>query len=276
MDEDHYATNLRNWDERAAFHLDTPIYRSFVEGLRAGSDALKKFDDRVLGDLTGLDVLHLQCHVGTDTLSLARRGARVVGVDFSETALDKARGLSRELGIPATFVHGNVLDLPAEVGGPFDLVYTSYGVLCWLGDLRRWARNAASRLREGGRFVVIDGHPFSVALAEQPFAGNALLLSRDYLDRGTPDRCDEPGSYADAKATTVNNTTFEWNHSLADVANAMIEAGLVIEAIHEDPETFYRFHPALLPTDDGLWRLPDPHHGRYPLTFTMVARRAAR
>lgn len=275
MTDDFYATNLRMWDERASFHLETPEYAAFVDRLRRGEDALLPFDDRVLGDLRGLDVLHLQCHVGTDTLSLARRGARVVGVDFSTEALAKARALSSELGIEATFVQGDALDLPADLTGPFDLVYTSYGVLCWLGDLHAWARGVASRLREGGRFIVIDGHPLSVALAEQSIAGETLVLGRSYLGRGEPDRWDDPGSYADPAASTQHNTSYEWTHSLGDIVTAVAQAGLVVETLTEHPETFWPFSPAFERGADRLWRLPAPLHGRYPLVFTLVARRPA-
>ncbi len=275
MAEDPYAANLRMWDERASFHLDTPVYRDFVERLRRGEDALKPFDDRVLGDLRGLDVLHLQCHVGTDTLSLARRGARVVGVDFSTEAIAKARALADELGIAATFVHGDALALPSELTGPFDLVYTSYGVLCWLGDLRAWARGVTERLREGGRFIVIDGHPLSVALADRPIAGDTLVLGREYLGRGVPACESDPGSYADRDAPTRHNTSYEWTHSLGDIVTAIADAGLVVETLTEHPESFYRFLPEFERAPDGLWRLPAPLHGRYPLTFTLVARRPA-
>lgn len=265
--------NLRHWDERAGFHLDTPMYREFVARLQAGHDALLPIDDRVLGDVTGLHVLHAQCHVGTDTLSLVRRGAAVVGVDFSPRAIAQAQALSASLGLPARFVVGDVLDLPATLGGPFDLVYTSYGVLCWLGDLPRWARQLAAQLRPGGRLVVIDSHPLSTAILPGGIGHDALTLQHRYLGDGTPERWRAAGSYADPSCATVHDETLEWDHSLGDVVNAIAAAGLRVESLVEHPETFYGFHPALQRGDDRLWRLPPPLHGRFPLTFSLVARR---
>lgn len=273
MAEDPYAANRRNWDERAAFHLDTPMYREFVAQLRGGGDTLKRFDDRVLGDLRDLDVLHLQCHVGTDTLSLVRRGARAVGVDFSEVSIEQARALASALAIPARFVVGDVLHLPDAVGGPFDVVYASYGVLCWIGDLAAWARSAAGRLRHGGRLIVIDGHPLASALAGDGIGDQTLVLGERYLGDGAPERIEGPGGYADRTHVSVHDTRFQWSHSLGDVVNAVRAAGLDVEALYEDPESFYRFSPRLVPSGDGLWQLPAPLHGRYPLTFTLVARR---
>lgn len=273
MAEDPYAANRRNWDERATFHLDTPMYREFVARLRGGGDTLARFDDRVLGDIRDLDVLHLQCHIGTDTLSLVRRGARAVGVDFSEVSIARARALATELAIPARFVVGDVLDLPDVVGGPFDVVYASYGVLCWIGDLAAWARSAAGRLRSGGRLIVIDGHPLASALADDGIGDQTLVLGERYLGDGTAERVEGPGGYADRTRVSAHDTRFQWSHSLGDLVNAACAAGLAMEALHEDPESFYRFSPRLVPSGDGLWQLPAPLHGRYPLTFTLVARR---
>ncbi len=273
MDDDASTTNRRHWDERADFHLDTPMYREFVARLQAGHDALLPIDDRVLGEVGGLDVLHAQCHVGTDTLSLVRRGARVVGVDFSPRAIAQAQALSARLGLPARFVVGDVLDLPADLGGPFDLVYTSYGVLCWLGDLSRWARQLAAQLRVGGRLVVIDGHPLSSAILPDGIGGDRVTLQHRYLGDGTPERWRATGSYADPTVATAHDESVEWDHSLGEVVTAVAAAGLRVESLVEHPETFYRFSPALQRGDDRLWRLPPPLHGRFPLSFSLVARR---
>lgn len=263
------------WDERATFHLDTSMYREFVAQLRAGRDALLPFDDAVLGKLEGLDVLHLQCHVGTDTLSLARRGANVVGVDFSPEALAKARALGDELGIAAEFLESDVYGLPQKLRRDFDLVYTSYGVLVWLDDLAAWARIVAKAVRPGGRLVVIDSHPLGTAMAElQDPEGGTVVLDWPYLEQSQPQRCDQPGSYADPEAATEQNLTYEWTHGLGEIVQSVIDAGLRIDRLHEHAEGFCG-RPGMLRGDDRLWRLPPPLHGKVPLTFTLVASRPA-
>ena len=270
MSDELYEANEKWWSERARYHLDTDMYREFVDRLRTGKDALLPFDDRVLGSLTGLHVLHLQCHVGTDTLSLARRGATVTGLDFSSDAVQTARRLSEELGIPATFVQGNAVALPDDLG-TFDLVYTSYGALCWLQDLTAWANGIAARLRPGGRLVVIDGHPVWGALDDDPVQGDKLLLGYTYME-GVPHRWDNPGSYAKRDAATKHNHVWEWFHSLGEIVNAVIGAGLVVEELTEHPEAFCALFDGMVRGEDRLWRLPEPVHGRFPLTFTLAAR----
>ncbi len=272
MSTESYADNERWWDERAAFHLDTPMYREFVERLRDGHDALLPFDNRVLGDVDGLDVLHLQCHVGTDTLSLARRGARVTGVDFSEASLQQARGLAADLGIEASFVHGNAIDLPVSLQGPFDLVYTSYGVLCWLDDLMPWAAGIASRLRPGGRLVVIDCHPLWRSRADKPLVDGGVLLRYPYLPQRAAMRFDDAGSYASPTQKTEHDTNHDWSHGIGAMFGAVRRAGLSIDRFEEHPEGYYQATPTMTRGSDRLWRLPEPLHGQFPLTFTLVAK----
>lgn len=269
MSDEHYATNERWWSERARFHLDTEMYREFVTRLRNGHDALLPFDDRVLGPLDGKRVLHLQCHVGTDTLSLARRGAVVTGLDFSADALERARALATELEISATFVQGNAAELPDDLEGAFDLVYTSYGALCWLGDLRAWASGIAARLASGGRLVVIDGHPIQHALGDEPITDH-LVLRYPYLG-GQPDAFDNTGSYADRSAPTEHTRVVEWAHGLGTVIDAVLGSGLVLDQLTEHPEAYSRVAEGMVRGPDRLWRLPEPLHGRFPFTFTLVA-----
>ena len=272
MSADPHETNRAWWDERAALHPDTPLYREAIERLRRGGDALLPLDDEVLGDLAGLDVLHLQCHIGTDTLSLARRGARVTGVDFSPAAIARAGDLSQELGIPATFVESDVVALPQVLQADFDLVYTSYGALCWLADLGRWAEAVARFLRPRGRLVVIDSHPLALAMArEQEAGGPALRLDWPYLQR-EPIRVEEQGSYADPGAATRRSVTFEWAHGLATVVQAVVDAGLTLERLSENEAGYYPLTSGMVRSDDRLWHLPSPLRGRYPLTYTLVAR----
>ena len=268
---DPYAINRARWDERARFHLDTAFYRRYVDQLRAGGDCLLPFDDAVLGDVAGLDVLHLQCHVGTDTLSLARRGARVTGIDFSAEAIGQARELGEELGLEARFVVSDVLRLDEVLTGDFDLVYASYGAINWIGPMQRWFEVAAGFLRPGGRLVLIDDHPLSGALSDEQPRADALVLDWPYLDQPEPVVYECTGSYADREAATEHNRAAEWSHGLGTLVQAALEVGLVVRRLTEHPESFFPRLPSMTLGEDGLWRAPEELAGRYPFTFTLEA-----
>lgn len=268
MTNDPYA-----WDERARIHRDTPLYREYIQRLREGGDALLPFDDRALGELTDLDVLHLQCHIGTDTLSLARRGANAVGIDFSPVSIEEARSLGQELGLKATFLTSNVYTLPEHLKDDFDIVYTSYGVLCWLGDLKRWAEVAEGFVRPGGRLIVIDSHPLATAIADDGLKSDHVELDWPYFGAGTPLREDSPGTYADPTATNKMGVRWLWTHGLGDIVQAVLDTGLQLERLDEHADGFFPRHPDMMQNPDRTWRLPPPHHGRVPQTFTLIARK---
>ena len=221
------APNLEWWNERAAFHRDTPLYQKHIERLRNGGLALLPLEVSELGDLSGRRVLHTQCHIGTDTLSLARLGADVIGVDFSEVAIAEARKLSRDLGIHATFEVRELSALQSEFSEGFDMVFTSHGVLTWLSDLRVWAEQLAGCLRPGGNFYISEGHPLVWAFAdEHPVDDGGLRLGHSYLSQPKPSNFVESGSYADREAETEINQTTEWSWGIGDVVNALIASGL--------------------------------------------------
>lgn len=271
--DDPTETNLHWWNERASFHLDTELYRSMVDRLRAGGDCLLPLEDAELGDLAGVDVLHMQCHLGTDTLSLARRGARAIGVDFSPVAIERARRLAFELGIDARFETLRIEAAGAHFGPTFDLVYSTYGTVTWLPDLRAWASSIAGALRPGGRVYVADTHPLLFALCDRsPVSPEALSLRYPYLAQPEPlHMSDAVGTYAEPDRETRHNRTVEWSWGLGDIVNALVGAGLTLSWLREHPESFYSAIPGMVPLGDGRWRLPEPHHGRYPLTFSLSA-----
>lgn len=270
------SENREYWEERAGFHLETPLYQRFVAQLKAGGDSLLPLEREELGPLDGLRVLHLQCHVGTDTLSLVRRGAaRAVGVDFAETAIAKARELAAELEIDAEFVHAELDELPAEFDASFDLVFTSYGAICWLRDLQSWASTISRCLTPGGRFYIVDSHPLSLALDENCDAATGELKLRfPYLPQPVPLRFEAEGSYADAGAATEHNVTLEWSHGLGTVLAALTDAGLSLDYLREHADGYFEVVKGMERGADGHWRLPAPLHGRYPLTFSLSARRS--
>ncbi|WP_439694023.1 class I SAM-dependent methyltransferase [Curtobacterium sp. SP.BCo] len=272
VDWDHAReTNRANWDDRVPIHegayeidaLADPEHRSTV--VRDDLPVLTPWLPS--GSLRGLDVCHLQCHIGTDTVSLAREGARVTGVDFSPAALASAAGLSGRLGLDVTWVETDVLDARAAVVGDFDVVYTSIGTICWLPDLDRWAAQVAALLRAGGVFFIRDGHPALYALDE---SADELVTRYRYFPDGTAQQWDDAGTYA-GDGTVANTRTFEWPHPLSEIVNALLDAGLRLRRLDEGRTLPWRFSPRMVDTGDGSWSWPDADQDRLPTTFTIVA-----
>jgi SAM-dependent methyltransferase len=262
--------NLAWWNERAAFHLDTAFYRRFVDSLARGEPALLPLERREVQELGELgEVLHLQCHVGHDSLSLALMGATVTGVDFSEVAIQRATELSRRLGIPASFERATVGELPASLHGGFDLVFTSHGVLGWLPDLDAWARDIVACLRPGGRLYLSELHPLVLTWAED--LGDPPRVAYPYFSQARPLSFEEPGSYADKDRSTDSNTTWWWCWGLGQILSALTNAGLQLVWFREHTEGFCGFFPGMERGEDGQWRLPERLHGRYPMGFSLLA-----
>ncbi|MFF7357534.1 MULTISPECIES: class I SAM-dependent methyltransferase [Streptomyces] len=259
--------NQAMWDERVPVHVAGEFYD--LDGFRARPDVLRDFEKDEVGDVTGRTLLHLQCHIGTDTLSWAHRGAaRVVGLDFSAPAVEAARSLAADLGHGperAAFVTGDVYDAARVVPEPsYDIVYTGLGALCWLPDIRRWARTAASLVAPGGFLYLAEFHPITEALDDA--TGSRVV--RDYFARDAQ-VWEEPGTYADQSATTVHNRSVQWQHTLGDVVSALAGAGLRIEFLHEhDVSLFPRFEN--FEVQGGYHRFP-ADHPRIPLIYSLRA-----
>jgi SAM-dependent methyltransferase len=268
MDE-YLRANRTLWDEWTELHAQSQFYD--LAGFKAGKDRLHSIELEEVGDVAGKSLLHLQCHFGMDTLAWARRGATVTGVDFSEQSIALARSLSQELKIPARFCCSDLENLPSVLPGKFDIVFTSYGVLHWLGDLRRWGEVIAHFLKPNGIFYIVEDHPFMrIFDADHP---TELKVIAPYFFSEEPEKRESAGSYApegkgEAKATNF----YLWNHSLGDVCNALIGAGLHIEFLHEFPVAARAKFPFLKESDDGWWRLP-AQPGTIPLLFSLQARK---
>jgi SAM-dependent methyltransferase len=258
--------NHRRWDYLVPLHLKSRLYG--VEDFKAGKSPLREVERTEVGDPRGRQMLHLQCHFGMDSLAWARLGAQVTGVDFSPAAILAARALSKETRVPARFVCSNIHDLPRRLRGKFDIVYTSYGVLCWLPDLERWGRTVARYLRPGGSFHLVDGHPFGQILARET-RRPALDLGEGYFPGRGPRRYLVQGSYADGKAS-VKMPEYEWSHSLSEIVNALGNAGLKMQFLHEFPYDFWRSRPWLVEKEDGYWHPRDPE-ATLPLMFSIKA-----
>ena len=266
MDE-YTKANQLSWDERVPIHVASKCYD--LNSFKAGRCSLKSIELEDLSDVSGKSLLHLQCHFGMDTLSWAKRGAIVTGVDFSAQAIEQARALAKELGIEAQFVLSSVYDLSQNLTGEFDIVYTSYGVLCWLNDLATWANNISHFLKPGGIFYIIDGHPTGIMFDED--SKDQLLIRHSYFNTG-PEKFDSPYTYTDGDALVNNTITYEWSHSMGEIANSLINAGLEIQFIHEFPFCFHRYMPLMIEDADGWWRLPDGDD-RIPFMFSLMAKK---
>jgi len=270
--EDWTRANLALWNELTGIHERSDYYD--VAGFLAGKNTLFATErDEIGPEVAGKTLLHLQCHFGLDTLSLARMGATVTGVDFSDEAIAAARRIADQAGIAATFVQSDVAALPDTLQGSFDIVFTSWGVLVWLPDLERWAQVIAHFLAPGGVFYIAEFHPFAYVLAEDASAGD-LRLGYPYFHDPEPLAISEvSGSYADRDATVRQPVQYEWQHTLGDVVSALTAAGLTIDYLHEFPFMEGALDwPCIVKGPDGRGRLKGMET-TFPLSFTLHARR---
>lgn len=262
---DATETNHAHWEALARVHAAQNTGYYDADALIAGRDTLP---DRWLGDVSGMDVMHLQCHLAYDAISLARRGARVTGVDFSARALREAGALASRCGVSLELVEASATDLPASLHGRFDLVYATIGVIGWIQDLDAWMRNVCAVLRPGGRLFLQELHPLYLTVESL----SPLTLDFPYAFDG-PREFDEEGSYADPDAAVEATKTVEFAHSLGEVVTAAVAAGLVIDALHEQLETDREHRGGLLPQDeDGLYRLRVGDEV-LPVLYTLLAHR---
>lgn len=266
MDE-YLLANQRWWDEAVPVHAASTFYD--VPAFKAGKTSLLPVELTELGDVRGKSLLHLMCHFGLDSLSWAREGATVTGIDFSAAAIAMARTLAAECGIDARFIQSNLYELPAALEGEFDIVYTSYGVLIWLPDVREWARIAGSYLKPGGTFYIVEGHPLLASLADDATPVD-FRLDKPYFSRPEPTRWEDDGDYAEPAAHFQNTLTYEFSHSLGDIVTALIDAGLRIEFLHEHPFCAWARLPSMTRGADGYYRLPGDD-SRFPLMFSLRA-----
>ncbi len=270
---DPVEINRRNWDERATIHARDTTGDYMLDRFRAGEDALHAVEAAEIGDIAGLRALHLQCHIGRDTLCLVRRGAIATGLDFSGEALSVARTLAAETGLAATFVQGRVEDTPRLAPGPFDLVFSTWGTICWLPDITAWARAIAAVLAPGGAFYFADAHPgFQVMEAVE----GRMVVTHDFdtpIDR--PLAFTSETTYTGDPTIMTNQATREWIHSLSSILGALMAEGLTIEMFREHEVLPWQGLALLVPQDARMWRLPDGHP-RFPLSFSLRARKPAR
>lgn len=272
--EEYQRLNRASWDSRAAVHAGSATYalERFVDDPAFLSDVVR-FDLPRLGDVRGLRGVHLQCHIGTDTISLSRLGARMTGLDFSAASLAQARSLAERTGDDVDFVEGDVYDAPALLGGErFDLVFTGVGALCWLPDIARWATVVATLLKPGGRLFIREGHPVLWSVQYDRTDG-LLVLDYPYFERAEPIVEESDGTYVETDEAMPSMVTHEWNHGLGEIVTALLDAGLVISALAEHDTAPWEPLPGQMEqVGGGEYRLAD-RPWRLPQTYTLQARR---
>jgi SAM-dependent methyltransferase len=266
MSDKYLKSNRDLWNEMTEITFKSQSYD--VPGFKAGRNTLKPIEREELGDVSGKSLLHLQCHFGLDTMSFARLGAEVTGVDFSEEAIGHAKALAAELGIPARFICSDIYELADKLSGQFDIVHSSYGFMCWLPDLFRWAQIAAQYLKPGGILHIAESHPILHVFNDDRSA-TELRIEHSYFPSAEPTRWEPDGCYADPNAV-VTHPSYEWKHSLAEVINSVIDAGLRIDFLHEFPYLCWDNFPFMQRGADGWWRLPGDHD-TIPLAFSLQA-----
>ena len=264
-----HRANRATWDERTPVHVASDFYD--VEGFVAGVSTLRSFEADELGPVAGRSLAHLQCHFGLDTLSWARLGASVSGLDFSAPAVAEARRLADRIGIPARFVEADVYDAVSALGQQFDIVYTGRGALNWLPDLGHWAQVVDQLLLPGGRFYVVEGHPSAWMLAD-----DSLVVDFNYFDSGEPFVETDSRDYADPSAVLAASVTYEWPHPIGEVVTALADRGLRIEFLHEFKETGWRRWDFMeeVPGERRLFALP-ASMPTVPLEYSLLATKSS-
>lgn len=266
--------NRANWDERAPAHAKSPDYAldQFVNDPEFLSGVVR-FDLPLLGDVARLRGVHLQCHIGTDTLSLSRLGARMTGVDFSGESLNQARSLAERTGTSIDFVQSDVYrTLDVLEAGSFDFVYTGVGALCWLHDIRGWADVVSSLLRSGGRLFIREGHPMLWAIDEARVDGP--FVGYPYFETAEPLLDDDDGTYVATEATFVHNTTASWNHGLGQIVMALLDSGMQLTSLVEHQSVPWEAMPGqMTQVGHGEWQLADRPE-RLAHSYTLQAVKA--
>lgn len=258
---EYFKVNKATWNTKVKVHAESDMYD--MDAFKKGKSSLMNYETKALGDVSGKTLLHLQCHFGQDTLSWSRLGAKCVGVDLSNEGVKLAKALNNELGLDAKFVCCNVLDTAKYVKETFDIVFTTYGVIGWLPDLKPWGKMIAEKLNKGGVFYLAEFHPIVWMfdyLEDKPIMKYGYMQDEAIYE-------EYQGTYADTGSKMLTKE-YGWNHGLSEVVNALTEAGLHIEYLNEYDESPYNVLPDLVETKSGNYALKDK---LYPLIFEIKA-----
>jgi len=260
MPHKDHEENRRIWNEMVDLHVDHEEYRT--QEVIDGGSSLKRIELEALGDVRGKTLLHLMCQFGLDTLSWARQGAIVTGVDISDTSVERANEIKKKAGLDEVeFIRADVLDLIGVIDSQFDFVFQSYGTHIWLSDIYKWAKVVAHYLKPGGTFFIVDEHPINPLFLYPPY---------DYFKQ-EPDREENPTDYCRTDHQ-IDGTLIEWQHPLSEIINALIQAGLTIEQIGEYNHGYYKAFPDWYRTDDHYW-YPPYGQAKFPILMSIKARK---
>ncbi|WP_372774902.1 class I SAM-dependent methyltransferase [Mangrovibacterium sp.] len=261
MENNYLHINKKLWNARTAIHFKSEFYG--VNEFRKGGTSLKRIELERLGDLSGKKVLHLQCHFGQDSISLARMGAKVTAVDLSDEAIRKANELAKDCGVDVEFICCDLYQLPDHLQDEFDLVFTSYGVIGWLPDLNRWAAVVARFLKQGGRFLLVEFHPL-IWIFDSKFTH----IQYNYFNTG-PIVETEQGTYTD-RGAPIELEYVGWNHPTSDVITSLLKNGLTITAFEEFDYSPYNCFDKTVACGESMFRIE--HLGdKIPMTFALSA-----
>lgn len=260
-DINYLEINNALWNERVGHHLGSEFYD--VEGFKTGKTSLNEIELELLGNPEGKELLHLQCHFGQDTLSLARMGATVTGLDFSEKGIEAANALAQELNIPASFICSDVYEADNVIRTKADIVFTSYGVLGWLPDLQRWANVVAGCVKPGGELILVEFHPVIWMYDNDFNKPTYSYFNKEMIIE------EEKGTYADEQADIVMNSV-GWNHPIADVLTSLIQAGFEISIFREYDYSPYAVFAQSKEIAPGKYQI-DGFEGKMPMVYALKA-----
>ena len=261
-DLNHYfETNRQSWNKRTAIHKDSSFYG--LKEFKEGKSSLNKIELEEIGDVKDKSLLHLQCHFGMDTMSWSRLGAKCVGVDLSDEAIKLAREINHELQLDAEFINCNMYDLKRHLDKRFDIVFTSYGTIGWLPDLKKWAEMIGYYLKSGGIFYIVDFHPALWMMNEDFQYVKYNYFNADVIIDETE------GSYSDRNAP-IKTTNYGWNHPFSEILNNLIQQNLEIIHLNEFPYSPYNCFNNLEQGKDGMWRIKNMNE-KLPMLFSIKA-----
>ena len=266
MGKSYLETNRSNWDNRAELHYFSEFYD--VPAFIAGKSTLLPIEKRELGDINGRSILHLQCHIGTDSLSLARLGATVTAVDFSPNSIKKAKILRKKCHLPVDFICADVLTLDQYLDQRFDIVFASYGVFCWIPDIQRWFEVAAQFLKLGGTLLVIDDHPIQNIFEADSNFGQPVIKNSYFDTSAETFRCEASYTGPDEKLTVTE--VIEWCHPVSELITGAVAAGFYIDHFKEYPECQWQRYQPMEKQTNGYWKYPGMD---IPFLFSLKARK---
>lgn len=260
-EQEYFEVNRALWNEKTKHHTGSDFYD--MEGFLSGKTSLKEPELELLGDVSGKSIIHLQCHFGQDSMSLARMGAKVLGTDISDDAIAFGQKTAQELNLNVSFVRADTYSVPDVVNEQFDIVFASYGVIGWLPDMKRFAAVVSKMLRPGGQFVFAEFHPV-VWMYDYKFEE----IAYSYFNR-EPIIEELDGTYADKEAE-MKMKEVGWNHPLSDVMQSLIEAGLTIEVFKEYDWAAYDCFNNTVEVAEGKWQIKGKE-GKMPMMYALRA-----